>query len=132
MTESNKKDQPNSPAPSSRFRKLIKQEDLLSPKKEPAAGDKSITQPIKNVRATDSSQSDAPKTDLGDLPTVVDANLSPDQSQIPTHPAQPLPPPPPGSTDPLPRHVDQVDLSATRVSPAAFYPETHPLRSSTA
>ena len=33
-----------------------------------------------------------------------------------------LPTPPPGSTDPLPKRVDEVDLGATRVSTTAFYP----------
>jgi len=60
------------------------------------------------------------KRPLDDLPTIVGPTQSSDPlktaSENPTTPE-----PPPGSADALPKRVDEVDLSATRISTASLY-----------
>ncbi len=60
-------------------------------------------------------------------PTVVStvSDLSDTTPTVKVHLDQPLPPPP-GASDLLPEHVDEIDLSATRVSPSAIYMNTKP------
>jgi len=57
---------------------------------------------------------------LDDTPTVVEKSSSgvdtTDLSRKKT-----LPTPPPGTTDALPKHVDEVDIAATRLSPTMLY-----------
>jgi membrane peptidoglycan carboxypeptidase len=89
-------------------------------------GSKASTQPVVIVRRKPRIEN-SQATNLDDMPTIVDRPAGQDQLESASQPSKVLPTPPPGSTDPLPRHdVDQIDLSATRVSPAAFYPETRP------
>ncbi len=67
-------------------------------------------------------------THLDDMPTIVDGTSDPLPAQT-SHslPTKLMPAPPPGSSDALPSHdVDPIDLSATVVSPAAFYTDTRP------
>lgn len=67
-------------------------------------------------------------SNLEDMPTIVDGTSDP--LPAPTGhslPTKLMPAPPPGSSDALPSHdVDPIDLSATVVSPAAFYTDTRP------
>lgn len=67
-------------------------------------------------------------TNLEDMPTLVEGTSDPLPVQTGhSQPTRGMPAPPPGSSDALPsRDVDPIDLSATVVSPAAFYPETRP------
>ena len=124
MTESNEPNPTSASDPRNRFRKILGENTEDRPEETDAPIDQAITQPVKNTRVTDKSGPAASPSNLDDLPTVVDAGLGEPPASLPT--VRILPAPPPGTTDPLPRHVDQIDLSATRVSPVAFYPETHP------
>ena len=59
------------------------------------------------------------------LPDSGNASLTP-----PNRSNTPNPPPPPGGTfgSPLPQHVDEVDIHATQVTPAAYTPPQYPSR----
>jgi 1A family penicillin-binding protein len=59
------------------------------------------------------------------MPTVVEKNSSAET----TDPSRKktLPTPPPGSTDALPKRVDEVDISATRLSPTMLYGSKPPV-----
>ena len=54
---------------------------------------------------------------LEDNPTIVEKNVGESNSTDPSR-RKTLPTPPPGTTDPLPKRVDEVDIAATRLSPA--------------
>ncbi len=112
--------------PESPLRRIIKMSEEggeNEPVAENEAETKSPTQPVLVV--TRKPRGETVQTTLReDMPTLVeDAADEAGHSQ----PTRTVPVPPPGTTDPLPsRDVDPIDLAATRVSPAAFYPETRP------
>jgi len=114
----------------SRFRRIVGMPDPPTNSPDPDNSTRTPAQPIpvKTIQPKPESQL---IQNLDDVPTVVDSavggeKILPDSQSRPT---RVMPAPPPGSTDPLPNQVDQIDLSATRVSPAAFYPETTPRKS---
>lgn len=122
-----KENQENPSAESeSPLRRIIRMSEPETTELAGESDSKTPTQPVLIVRRKPRTEESDPVTHLDDLPTLVDpamANSEPGQSQ----PTKVMPTPPPGTSDALPdRNVDPVDLSATRVSPAAFYPETRP------
>jgi len=116
MTEQNNEN------PGARFRKIINDNDPQSAQTRILSENKDITQPVKPTEAAPADPG------LGDRPTIVE----PSSDSKPRTSSQELvikrivPPPPPGSTDALPKPVDEVDLSATIVSPAALTTQNHP------
>ena len=120
MNETNSNNLNPSEEPGSRFRRIV---GPISKPEEPLQKDpdpKSSTQPVKVAKP-------AVNDDMSDLPTMAESISTGKVTEVLP---KPLPTPPPGSTDPLPRHVDQIDLSATRVSPVALYPEMLPQKGS--
>ncbi len=85
------------------------------------ADNKTPTQPIRVNRPP--SQHEEGKRTLDDLPTVADP-LQTAGSSIPSSEKRTEPIPPPGAADALPKRVDEVDLSATRISTASLYSGT--------
>ena len=126
MIDSDEQNKTNLPEPRDRFRKIIGNDNKPLPDETVEPIDKFTTQPVKTPLPTRKATLEEKKNDLSDLPTVNEpsAESSIKSSQVTTE--RVLPPPPSGTTDPMPQHVDQIDLSATRVSPAAYFPETQP------
>ena len=130
MTDSTEHNSTNSPKPGDRFRKIINDGEVPPLKENSAIIDQSDTQPVPaGIIVTRKIKKE--NTDIGDMPTVLEPALDPASqpagSSTPDTPI--LPTPPPGTTDPLPHQVDQIDLSATRVSPAVLFPEPPTLKS---
>ena len=116
-TDKNADDQIN---PSERMRRILDAENDLSGLTVPANGNHHIDQndegeinPASN--RDESLQGEGVEPDFDNQPTISSERDTPEFVKPRT------PQPPPGSTDPLPRRVDEVDLSATRVSPTAIY-----------
>lgn len=127
MDEEKTNNQKSTDEPDSRFRHIAGMPDSPIDPVPPENEEKIATQPVLVQRPKVHSESQ-PSQSMNDLPTVVEPAAGSEkkisESQIPT--TKVILAPPPGTTDPLPRQVDQIDLSATRVSPSAFYPETKP------
>ena len=129
MTDSTEHNSSNTPEPADRFRKIINNGEAQPLKDNSAKTDQLDTQPVPvDIIVTRKIKKE--NTDLDDMPTVLEP-VDPDPQSAPSssRSASTLPPPPPGTTDPLPKQVDEIDLSATRVSPAVLFPETHPQNS---
>jgi penicillin-binding protein 1C len=126
MTDTNDILNSDSQDPRHRFRKIISDNEAQT-KPQPAVQpqpDNSESETPLDVNAD--AGSDQP-LNSDDAPTIIEPAADQSSSaQILTKISRILPPPPPGTTDALPRQVDQIDLSATRVSPVALYPQTHP------
>jgi 1A family penicillin-binding protein len=89
------------------------------------ADDKTPTQPVRVNRPQNVPQDQ--KRPLDDIPTIADPAPVVSRSAAPA--GGRTTPVPPGSADALPKRVDVVDLSATRLSPASLYSDTHPRQS---
>ncbi|MHC1739556.1 MAG: transglycosylase domain-containing protein [Anaerolineaceae bacterium] len=115
---------PNSEAPQEpnhRFRKIIGEKDPTPPENPSPSDSKSTTQPIHTSKPVSPPQNGEFSDDFGDQPTInepVANNVIKQKRTLPT--------PPPGSTDALPKPVDQVDLSATRISPTSYSSDLPP------
>jgi len=97
--------------PASRFRKILNDDPLAAKPVSPAEeAEKTTVVPAEQL-----------PEGFDDLPTVVEPSPEAAATVEPT-----LPAPPPGTTDSLPQQVEQIDLSATTVSPVAFYSDTRP------
>ncbi len=130
MSDNPSNNTPNQDDAASRFRRI----------QHESGADFRYTQPIheeetpsKDVEGSDQinkenlSDQENPQGDIGDQPTVATA-VPPDSPIEPTvkiNLDKPIPPPP-GTTDQLPQKVDEFDLSATIVSPAAILSNTKP------
>ncbi len=130
MEENNQNPKENPEESESPLRRIIRMSDQQDPAQplEPKEDEsKTPTQPVLIVTRKPRKESDL-VTNLDDMPTVVDGAVEPQPAQTGhSLPTRMMPAPPPGSSDALPSHdVDPIDLSATVVSPSAFYPETRP------
>lgn len=124
MTDTQNQQNSDAEDPRNRFRKILSDNEAQT-KPQPVVTPQANTEEPAILPAVENSPISTQNTD--DTPTVIEPLAAqPDSAQMPTKVSAPLPPPPPGTTDALPRQVDQIDLSATRVSPVALYPETHP------
>jgi 1A family penicillin-binding protein len=107
---------PNDNDPAERFRK-IKNNGAPANNGQAEGQDKVSTQPVRPAKKITLPEKSQQNPD--EQPTVAG---NPEQAaSASTSAASTRPAPPPGATDALPRHVDETDLSATRVSPSAYY-----------
>jgi penicillin-binding protein 1C len=130
MSNENENNQDPLKEPASRFRRIVGMPEVPAESPEPDSQEdekKIITQPVPVQEIPEDLKSQS-ETNLNDQPTVVEpaAGLVKENSESQARPTRIIPTPPPGATDPLPHQVDQIDLSATRVSPAAYNSDTTP------